>query len=263
MSMFTDIVWDAKGYDEICEKQFKENWTVCSQIPSRSLVFPRPGSEKKWYGTYDHKTDGSRDRTAEKMLLTLAWYQCLGEMRFKEQRKWKEVNTLQWQHQKHWVGSPNCHLRQSAQCPRSSCGYDWRITSWSESCGKPKAPGQLDEVEILARPPSCRNASQLRTTGTLAARIRGTIWKIVRRPEVIQTVFRRSFKVWWETYSVNLARVMGSPRHEFNRRRRARDFPEPACVQTPLHWEWHTQRGEGWINVLLWYRLVGVAKTSS
>ena len=59
-----------------------------------------PGSEKKWYGTYDHKPDGSRDRTAEKMLLTFAWYQCLGEMRFKEQRKWKEVNTLQWQHQK-------------------------------------------------------------------------------------------------------------------------------------------------------------------
>ena len=59
------------------------------------------GSEKKWHGTYDHKPDGSRDRTAEKMLLTFAWYQCLGEMRLKEQRKWKEVNTRQWQHAKH------------------------------------------------------------------------------------------------------------------------------------------------------------------
>ena len=28
-----------------------------------------PGSERKWRGIYDHKTDGSWDRTAEKMLL--------------------------------------------------------------------------------------------------------------------------------------------------------------------------------------------------
>ena len=28
-------------------------------------------------------------------------YQCFGERRFEKQRKWKEVNTLQWQHQKH------------------------------------------------------------------------------------------------------------------------------------------------------------------
>ena len=42
---------------------------------------------------------------------------------------------------------------------------------------------------------------------------------------------------------------MGSPRRAHNRRRRTREGPEPACVQTPF-----------WLG---WYRLVGVAKTSS
>ena len=50
-----------------------------------------------------------------------------------KQSKWKEVNTLVWQHPKYWVASPNGHLHQSAQSLRSSSGYDWRITSWSES----------------------------------------------------------------------------------------------------------------------------------
>ena len=41
-----------------------------------------------------------------------------------------------------------------------------------------------------------------------------------------------------------LARGMGSPRHEPNRRRRTREGPEPACVQTPLVHGWHTQGGK-------------------
>ena len=49
------------------------NYVKMIQRQSRSSVFPRgPGSEKKWYGTYDCKPDGSWDRTAEKMLLNFA-----------------------------------------------------------------------------------------------------------------------------------------------------------------------------------------------
>ena len=44
-----------------------------------------------------------------------------------------------------------------------------------------------------------------------------------------------------------MARGMGSPRHVDNRRRRTREGPEPACVQTPLHRGWHTQ---GWMDEL-------------
>ena len=43
-----------------------------------------------------------------------------------------------------------------------------------------------------------------------------------------------------------LARRMGSPRRDVNRRRRTREGPEPACVQTPFGASgWHTQGEEG------------------
>ena len=38
-----------------------------------------------------------------------------------------------------------------------------------------------------------------------------------------------------------VARGMGSRRHAVNRRRRTREGPEPACVQTPLSFGWHMQ----------------------
>ena len=54
-----------------------------------------------------------------------------------------------------------------------------------------------------------------------------------------------------------MAREMGSPRQVQNRRRRTREGPEPACVRAPLGVA-HAG-GEGRINVLPWYRPVGVA----
>ena len=42
-----------------------------------------------------------------------------------------------------------------------------------------------------------------------------------------------------------MARGMGSPRRASNRRRRTREGPEPACVQTPCLLGWHTQGEEG------------------
>ena len=57
-----------------------------------------------------------------------------------------------------------------------------------------------------------------------------------------------------------MAREMGSPRLVLNRRRRTREGPEPACVQNTFARRWHTQGREGRVNVLPWYRPVGVAK---
>ena len=75
-------------------------------------------------------------------------------------------------------------------------------------------------------------------------------WKVNFKAEVCASSVLRQITMRW------IARSMGSPR--FNRRR-TREGPEPACVQTPLHWRWHTLEGEGRINVLPWYCLVGVA----
>ena len=61
MSMFNDIVWDAKGSDEICENNSKTNKQCARGFPRGHWSFLGPGSEEKWYGTYDQKPDGSRD----------------------------------------------------------------------------------------------------------------------------------------------------------------------------------------------------------
>ena len=100
--------------------------------------------------------------------------------------------------QKHWVASPDGRLRQSAQSLRSSAGYDWRITSWSEISRKPAASGQLNKQEILTQPPLAEvQANEERQGNKLVARIRATIWEIIRRPEVIQTVLRSRFEMSW------------------------------------------------------------------
>ena len=69
MSMFNDIVWDYKGNNEMCENNSKTIQKYARRFPRGHLFFLGPGSEKKWYGTYDHKPHGSWDRTAQKMLL--------------------------------------------------------------------------------------------------------------------------------------------------------------------------------------------------
>ena len=72
MSMFNDIVWDVTGNDEICSNNLERIKQYAQRFPRGRWSFLGPGSEKKWYGTYDRKPDGSWDRTAEKLLLNFA-----------------------------------------------------------------------------------------------------------------------------------------------------------------------------------------------
>ena len=73
MSMFNDIVGDAKGTMKYVKtKQRQLNIMQKDSFPRDHWSFPGLGSEKKWYGTCDCKPDGPWNRTAEKMLLNFA-----------------------------------------------------------------------------------------------------------------------------------------------------------------------------------------------
>ena len=72
VSMYSDIVWDAKGNDELCENNSKTIKQYAGRFPRGHWSVLGLGSEKKWYGTYDQKPDGSWDRIADKMLLNFA-----------------------------------------------------------------------------------------------------------------------------------------------------------------------------------------------
>ena len=71
----------------------------------------------------------------------------------------------------------------------------------------------------------------------------------------------------WVRYTRTLAQTQhGKERlasRQDHNRRRAREGPEPVCVQTPFQSGVAHAGVEGWINIMPWYRLVGVAKNSS
>ena len=62
MSMYKEIVWNAKGNKEQCE------YNYARKFPRGHWSFLLPGSEEKWYGVYTDKPDGSWDRMAEEMM---------------------------------------------------------------------------------------------------------------------------------------------------------------------------------------------------
>ena len=59
MSMFNDIVWDAKGNHELCVNNSKTLNENAEGFSRGHWSFLGPGSQEKWYGTYTDKPDGS------------------------------------------------------------------------------------------------------------------------------------------------------------------------------------------------------------
>ena len=104
MSMFNDIVWDAKRKQRTMWIQFTGSCGYARKFFFGHRSFLRPGSEEKLYGTYTDKPDGSWDQMAEEMMANFyrsghpifSCFQCIWENRITKQRRGKEVNTLQW-----------------------------------------------------------------------------------------------------------------------------------------------------------------------
>ena len=71
MSMYNDIAWGEKGNAERCEYNSQTVAECARTFPRGHWSFLGPGSEKKWYGTYTDKPDGSWDRMAENMMMNL------------------------------------------------------------------------------------------------------------------------------------------------------------------------------------------------
>ena len=62
MSMYNDTAWRARGIKERCEYNSQTVAHYARRFPRGHWSFLGPGSEKKWYGTYSDKPDGSWDR---------------------------------------------------------------------------------------------------------------------------------------------------------------------------------------------------------
>ena len=127
MSMYNDIEWEAKGNKERCEYKSQTVADLCSQIPSRSLVFLGAWIRRKvvrnlhwrtWriMESISGKHDGKFHRIRSS---TISCLQRLWEKRNTKQGRRKEVNTLQWYQWKYRVASPHSDFCERAQYLRS------------------------------------------------------------------------------------------------------------------------------------------------
>ena len=98
----TTLRGDEKGNTERCEDSSQTVAGYVRRFPRGNWSFLGPGTDKKWYGTYTDKPDGSWDRMTEEMMLQILVIQYfvppapLREDNY-EAKEVKEVYTLQRQ----------------------------------------------------------------------------------------------------------------------------------------------------------------------
>ena len=153
ISMFNDIVWDTKGNDELCENNSKTIKKYAERFPCGHWSFLLRGSEKKWYGTFDCKT--------ERMLQNFAGsghpiFRCTSGLERGELRsKGGGMTSI------HFSGSAqNIELLLQMVLSVNQLSIHGAVADVIEELPvglkapkKPAAPGQLDKVEILAQIP--------------------------------------------------------------------------------------------------------------
>ena len=163
--MFDDIVCDAKGNDEFVTNDSKTIRNYAERFHRDHWSFLALGFEKKWYGTYGCKPNGSWNRTAEKMLQNFEGsgppiFHCASalERRIKKQKNGKKSILDHGSTQ-------NIELLLQIVISVNQLGVHGAAATMIEELpfcqkvpGKPGAPGQLEKHGILTS--SRRNASQ-------------------------------------------------------------------------------------------------------
>ena len=105
MSMYNDIAWGEKRKQRKMRLQFTDSCELCSQIPSRSLVFLGAWIRRKavrnnlhWQTRWIMGSNGGRNDGKFLWIRSsiVSCLQCFWERRITKQRRRQEVNALQW-----------------------------------------------------------------------------------------------------------------------------------------------------------------------
>ena len=102
MSMFNDISWGSQDNEQ--ESEYNANLVSlhARRFSPRRWSFLGPGSEKKWYSTYDSRPQGEWDRVAELMMMkfresghpVFRATSPLSLRNAQKQKRWTIINTL-------------------------------------------------------------------------------------------------------------------------------------------------------------------------
>ena len=175
MSMFNDILWDAKGNDELCANNSKTIEEYAKRFPCGHWSFLQPGSEKKWYGTYDGKPDGSWNRTTDKMLQNFKdpghpIFRCASTL---ERGQWRSKGggktTIDFN-----GSTENIELLLQMVISINQLSLHGAVADMIEelpvnqrALGKPVASGQLDKQKILTQLPLAEMQAKEERQGNL------------------------------------------------------------------------------------------------
>ena len=69
MSMFNDIIWGIEDNEKECIANSTLVSLIARRFPARRWSFLGPGSETKWYSTYNERPRGEWNRVAELMMI--------------------------------------------------------------------------------------------------------------------------------------------------------------------------------------------------
>ena len=69
MSMFNNIIWGSEDNERECIANATLVTLFAKRFPLRRWSFLGPGSEKKWYSTYNERPQGEWDKVAELMMI--------------------------------------------------------------------------------------------------------------------------------------------------------------------------------------------------
>ena len=108
MSMFNDIAWGTKDNEQECIVNATLVSLFAKRFPAGRWSFLGPGSEKKWYSTYNERPRGERDRVAELMMIkfresghpVFPSHESTVSRNAQMQRRWTIIDTLlcRWGH---------------------------------------------------------------------------------------------------------------------------------------------------------------------
>ena len=102
MSMFNDILWRSEDNERECNANATLVSLFAKRFPAGHWSFLGPGSEKKWYSTYNERPRGEWDRVAELMMIkfresghpVFRATSPLSRGTLKKQRRWKIIDTF-------------------------------------------------------------------------------------------------------------------------------------------------------------------------
>ena len=225
MSMFNDIIWRTTDNEQECIANATFVSLFAKRFPAWRWAFLGPGSETKWYSTYNERPRGEWDRVAEfdddqirrKRTLSFSSNESVVSKNTQKQKRWKIIFSLLCRWWCDWNCSSHNHFCQSAQYLRDSIRFVWEVQYLSNKnretrvdstiCPIVRASKIIDNNTCIFDWNSCTRKfiAKAQRTSSKASTTRSIDWSLCwcRIPEMSELSWSRTIlhdKSYWRVF---------------------------------------------------------------